>query len=73
MLCCIQNVTEKTLLMSERTLIVFIDYSKAVDDVNHIQVLNMHNDMGYLLNLYNISEVPPSWSPESADDSSISS
>ena len=30
MLCCIQNVIEKTLLMSERTFIVLIDYSKKV-------------------------------------------
>ena len=37
MLCCIQNVIEKTLLMSERTFIVFIDYSKAFDMVSHIQ------------------------------------
>ena len=38
MLCCIQNVIEKTLLMSERTLIVFIDYTKDFDSINHIQM-----------------------------------
>ena len=43
MLCCIQNVIEKTLLMSERTFIVFIDYSKAFDSVSHIQMFNLLN------------------------------
>ena len=47
MLCCIQNVSEKTLLMSERTFIVFIDYSKAFDRVSHIQMFNILNDMGF--------------------------
>ena len=47
MLCCIQNVIEKTLLMSERTFIVFIDYSKAFDSVSHIQMFNLLNDMGF--------------------------
>ena len=47
-LCCIQNVIEKTLLMSERTFIVFIDYSKAFDScVSHIQMFNLLNDMGF--------------------------
>ena len=31
----------ETLLMSERTFIVFIDYSKALDSVSHIQMFNM--------------------------------
>ena len=48
MLCCIQNVIEKTLLMSERTFIVFIDYSKAFDSVSHIQMFNILNDVGFL-------------------------
>ena len=47
MLCCIQKVIEKTLLMSERTFIVFIDYSKAFDSVSHIQMFNLLNDMGF--------------------------
>ena len=47
MLCCIQNVIEKTLLMSEWTFIVFIDYSKAFDSVSHIQMFNILNDMGF--------------------------
>ena len=47
MLCCIQNVIEKTLLMSERTFIVCIDYSKAFDSVSHIQMFNIINDMGF--------------------------
>ena len=46
MLCCIQNVIEKTLPMSERPFIVFIDYSKAFDNVSHIQMFNILNDMG---------------------------
>ena len=45
MLCCIQNVIEKTIIMSERTFIVFIDYSKAFDSVSHIQMFNILNDM----------------------------
>ena len=47
MLCCIQNVIEKTILMSERTFIVFIDYSKAFDSVIHIHMFNILNDMGF--------------------------
>ena len=47
MLCCIQNVIEKTLQMSERTFIVFIDYSKAFDSVSHIQMFDILNDMGF--------------------------
>ena len=48
MLCCIQNVIEKTILiMSERTFIVFVDYSKAFDNVSHIQMFNILNDMGF--------------------------
>ena len=47
MMCCIQNVIEKTLLMSERTFIVFVDYSKALDSVSHIQMFNILNDMGF--------------------------
>ena len=47
MLCCIQNIIDKTLLMSERTFIVFIDYSKAFDSVSHIQMFNLLNDMGF--------------------------
>ena len=47
MLCCIQNVIEKTLQMSERTIIVFIDYSKAFDSVSHIQMFDILNDMGF--------------------------
>ena len=47
MLCCIQNVIEKTILMSERTFIVFIDYSKAFDSVSHIQMFNILNNMGF--------------------------
>ena len=47
MLCCIQNVIEKTLIMSERTFIVFIDYSKAFDSVSHIQMFDILNDMGF--------------------------
>ena len=47
MLCCIQNVIEKTLLMSERTFIVFIDCSKAFDNVSHIQMFNILNDMWF--------------------------
>ena len=46
MLCCIQNVIEKTLLMSER-IIVFIDYSKAFESISHIQMFNILNDMGF--------------------------
>ena len=45
MLCCIQNVIEKTLLMSERTFIVCINYSKAFDSFNHIRMFNILNDM----------------------------
>ena len=41
MLCCIHNVIEKTLLMSERTFLVVIDYSMAFDSVSHIQMFNM--------------------------------
>ena len=33
--------------MSERTFIVFIDYSKAFDSVSHIQMFNILNDMGF--------------------------
>ena len=33
--------------MSERTFIIFIDYSKAVDSVSHIQMFNLLNDMGF--------------------------
>ena len=33
--------------MSERIFIVFIDYNKACDSVNHIQVLKIFNDMGF--------------------------
>ena len=33
--------------MSERTFIVFIDYSKAFDSVSHIQMFNLLNDMGF--------------------------
>ena len=47
MLCCIQNVIEKTILMSERTFIVFIDYGKAFDSVSHIQMFNLLSDMGF--------------------------
>ena len=47
MLCCIQNVIEKTLQMSERTFIVFIDYSKAFDSVSHLQMFDILNDMGF--------------------------
>ena len=47
MLCCIQDVIEKTRQMSERTFIVFIDYSKAFDSVSHIQMLDILNDMGF--------------------------
>ena len=47
MIRCIQNVIENTLLMSERTCIVFIDYSKAFDSVSHIQMFNLLNDMGF--------------------------
>ena len=47
MLCCIQNVIEKTLVMRERTFIVFIDYSKELDSVNHIQMFNILNDTGF--------------------------
>ena len=47
MLCCIQNVIEKTLQMSARTFIVFIDYSKAFDSVSHIQMFDILNDMGF--------------------------
>ena len=47
MLCCTQNVIEKTLLMSERTCTVFIDYSKASDSVSHIQMFNILNDMWF--------------------------
>ena len=38
MLCCIQDVIEKTLIMSERTFTVFNDYSKAFDSVSQIQM-----------------------------------
>ena len=44
MLCCIQNVIEKMLLMSE-WIIVFIDYSKAFDSNSHIQMFNIY--MGF--------------------------
>ena len=47
MLCCMQNVIEKTLLMRERTFIVFIHYSKALDSVSHIQMFNILNDTGF--------------------------
>ena len=47
MLCCIQNVIGKTLLMSERTFIVFIDYRKAFDSISHIQMFNILNDMEF--------------------------
>ena len=47
MLCCTQNVIEKTLLMSERISIIVIDYSKAFDSVSHIQMFNVLNDMGF--------------------------
>ena len=47
MLCCIQNIIEKRLLMSERTCVIFIDYSKAFDSVSHIQMFNLLNDMGF--------------------------
>ena len=33
--------------MSERTFIVFIDYSKAFDSVSHIQMFDILNDMGF--------------------------
>ena len=46
-LCCIQNVIQKTLLMSERTFMVFIAYSKAFDSVSHIQMFNILNGMGF--------------------------
>ena len=44
MLCCIQNVIEKTLLMSERTFIVVIDCSKTFDSFSHIHMFNILND-----------------------------
>ena len=47
MLCCIQNVIEKTLLNSERTFIVSIDYIKAFDSGSHIQMFNTLNAMGF--------------------------
>ena len=47
MLCCIQNGIEKTLLMSEPTFIVFIDYSKASESVSHFPMFNILNDMGF--------------------------
>ena len=33
--------------MSERTFIVFIDYSKTFDSVSHIQMFNILNYMGF--------------------------
>ena len=46
MICCTGNVIENTLLISVRTCIVVIDYSKACNSVSHIQIFNIHNDMG---------------------------
>ena len=56
MLCCIQNVIEKTLQMSERTFIVFIDYSKAFDSVSHIQMFDILNDMGFPRHIVALSD-----------------
>ena len=47
MLCCIQNVIEKTLPMSKRIFIVSIAYSEAFDSVSHILMFNILNDIGF--------------------------
>ena len=48
MLRCIQNVIENMLLMSERTFIGCIGYSKAFDSVGHIHMFKyLINDMGF--------------------------
>ena len=58
MICCIQNVIENTLLISARIFIVVIDYSKAFDSVSHIQMFNMHNDMGCPRHIVELSVLP---------------